>query len=280
MATHSASDLNAQYRTIDVPIELINEPVIPERETMEEADLAELAMNIGEIGLIKPLVLKQVGDRFEVIAGHRRFLACRIANYTPIPSRIQTEGLVDPLAILIAENAHVEAVNPVEEARFYDRVLRELCENDVDMLCLKVRRRREYVEDRLNILRGDPRVTAALQGKQISLAVARELNKVMDPHRQLLLLDVAVTQGATARQVATWRRDVDGLPPLLPMEGTDGLHPANVQALPAAFKPECLFCEDSEDQHLMEVFFMHKPCKRIVSKMLGRVTEAPEVRPT
>src|SRR5947209_3370813 len=156
MATASPEALNAQYRSAEIALDLLDEPAIPERETMEEADLADLAMSIAEIGLIKPLIVKAVGDRFEVTAGHRRLLACRIANYSPVPCRVQSGAEVDPLAVLVAENAHVERVNAVEEARFYARLLEEKCENDVDLLCVKVRRRRSYVEDRLLILRGYP----------------------------------------------------------------------------------------------------------------------------
>jgi ParB family transcriptional regulator, chromosome partitioning protein len=270
MATPSAAELNAQYQSREIPLELLDEPTLPERETMEETDLADLALNIAEIGLIKPLVVKAVGDRFEVTAGHRRLLACRLANYSPVPCRVQSAGDVDPLAVLIAENGHVESVNPVEEARFYQRVLVERCGNDVDVLCIKVRRRREYVEDRLNLLRGDSRVVEALWRKRISLAVARELNKIKDPNRLLLLLDVSIEQGATARQVAQWRKDSAQLDPLNPADSDPADQATNPMAIAAGYRMECMFCEDTDDPHLMEMFYLHKPCKKIVLKMLGR----------
>lgn len=270
MATASAADLNAQYRSEEIPLDLLDEPTLPERETMEETDLADLALNIAEIGLIKPLIVKAVGDRYEVTAGHRRLLACRLANYSPVPCRVQAGGDVDPLAVLIAENAHVESVNPVEEARFYARLLVERCGNDVDLLVIKVRRRREYVEDRLLLLRGYPEVIEALHAKRISLAVARELNKVRDPNRLLLLLDVSIQQGATGRQVAQWRKETDGLAPLLAADSDPADQATNPNAIAPTFKPECLFCEDTEDPHLMEMFYLHKPCKKIVQRMLGR----------
>lgn len=269
----ASHELNAQFESRDIPIELLDEPAVPERETMEEVDLADLAISIGNEGLINPITVKPVGDRYEVTAGHRRLLACRIANYSPVPCRVKVGGEVDPLALLVAENQHREAVNPVEEARFYQRVLIELCENDVDMLCIKVRRRREYVEDRLILLRGNPDVLEALHKKRISLAVARELNKCSDPPRLLILLDTAVNQGATARQVAEWRRQGEILGPVGMAEGDGADQSTNESAQPPTFVMECLFCQDQNDPHLMEMFYLHKPCLRILLRMLQRNPE-------
>ena len=259
-----------RYKAKDIPLELLDEPAIPERETMEEFDLAELAASIADVGIIQPLTVIPVGARYEVTAGHRRLLACRIAKYSPVPCRVRISGSIDPLAILVAENAHRESVNPVEEARFYVRLLDEHCGNDVDALCLMVRRRREYVEDRLNILRGYPQVVAALQAKKISFAVARELNKVADPNRVLILLDTSVQQGASARQVMEWRRASDLMAPIvLNGEGTTDA-PTDAPAPPAAFAPQCIFCEGTEHPHMMEFAYVHSPCKSILERMLQR----------
>lgn len=270
MATTSAESLNSQYETRDIAIELIDEPERPERETMDERELAELAMNIAEVGLIKPLVVKPKGERFEVVAGHRRLMACRIVDYTPVPCRVKVNGEVDPIAILVSENAHTEAVNPVEEARFYQGLLTQRCGNDIDALCIAVRRRREYVEDRLLLLLGYPQVIKALQHKRISFAVARELNKVRDPNRLLLLLDTACNQGASARQVAQWRTEANRMGPVF---GPEDLNATNAQITGPVVEPfvmRCLFCESAEDPSMMEMVYLHKPCKRIVKNMLGR----------
>jgi ParB/RepB/Spo0J family partition protein len=256
-----------------IPLDLIDEPAVPERETMEEADLAELAMSIKDVGLIQPLTLKQTGDRYEVTAGHRRLLACRIVQLSPVPSIIKANGNVDPLAILVAENAHRENVNPVEEARFYARILESVCQNDVDLLCLKVRRNRGFVEDRLNLLLGYPKVIEALHQKKISLAVARELNKVKHPNQLMLLLDTSVRQGATARQVAEWRREYDGQADFQLASADPNDQATNPNAIAPTYRPECLFCEDGDDPHLMEMVYLHKPCRKIVLKMLGRLAD-------
>ena len=254
-ATAAWNELAARYEERLIPYGLLDPPEEAERETMEEGELADLALSIAEIGLIKPLVVVPRGDRFEIVAGHRRFLACGIANMEAVPCRVKVGGDVDTDAIKVAENAHVEAVNPIEEARFYQRLLTKSCNNDVDLLCLKVRRRRSYVEDRLLLLRGNPRVIEALHQKQISIAVARELNKINDPNRLLILLDTSVQQGATARQVAEWRRNADMMGPVQ-VADSDPNDQANN---PAAIAPEstlkCWFCDSEKFPSMMEFVY-------------------------
>jgi|SRR5579862_206493 len=259
-----------------IPLDLIDEPAIAERQTMDEVELGELALDIQQNGLIQPLVVKPVGKRFEVIAGHRRLLACRIITLSPVPCIVKPAEVVDPLALMVAENAHREDVNPVEEARFYQRILTEQCGNDVDLLCIKVRRKRGYVEDRLLLLMGHETVVEALHQRKISIAVARELNKCKQPIRLRLLLDTAINQGATARQVAQWRKEYDEQPDIQLASPDPADQSTNPSALPYQPFMVCLFCEDSDDTHLMEIVYLHKPCAKIVRKMLGRVEEQPQ----
>lgn len=262
--------LNAQFESREIPLDLIDEPQVPERETMEETDLAELAMSIGGVGLIKPLIVKPMGVRYEVVAGHRRLIGCRLANYSPVPCRIKVNGEVDPLAILVAENAHTESVNPVHEARFYQRLLLERCENDVDLVCATVRRKRAHVEDRLVLLQGYPAVVDALEKKKIPLAVARELNKVKFPNQLMLLLDTCITQGATARTVMGWCKELNANEDFrVTFADSASQAETGVVNVPG-FQQLCFFCEDGADPHLMVTVAMHRPCHKMVEKLLGR----------
>jgi ParB/RepB/Spo0J family partition protein len=273
MATASPAALNAGYEYAELDLDLIDEPAVPERQTMDEAELAELALSIQEVGLIKPLVVKPTAERYEVIAGHRRLLACRIVKLSPVPCRIRRGDAASNLSILVHENAHTEAVNPVEEAMFYQRVLEEQCDNDVDLLCIRVRRRREFVEDRLLLLMGYPQVRDALFNRRISIAVARELNKVPDPNRLLILLDSSITMGATARQVMEWRKQYQDAPPIeLPpdaAEAPDGSAPSPV----ATSGPCCIVCQDTFEPSSMAIVYIHKLCSRQLDRMLNRAQD-------
>jgi len=260
MATTEAAVHNAQYKHADIPLDLIDEPEHPERETMDEQELAELALSIREVGLVEPLVVKRVGDRFEVIAGHRRLLGCRMVAYTPVPCRVRDDGNIDHLAILIAENAHREDPNPIEEARFYQRILDAKAGGDVDKLCEIVRRNRDFVEGRLLLLMGYPQVTEALAQRRITIAVARGLNKCADANRLLILLDTAINSGATARQVAEWVRDANGLPPIeLPADDANTAA-GNGAAGATNCGMVCCFCGGAKHPHVMRIIWVHETC--------------------
>jgi len=258
------------YDDRHIPLDLIDEPSLPERETMEETELAELALDIMTIGLTNPITVFQRGDRYETIAGHRRLLACRLAGYSPVPCRVKQGANIDPLAILVSENEHREPVNPVHQGRFYQRVLVERAGNDVDKLCAIVKRRRELVEDRLILIQQHPAIVAAVESKKISLAVARELTKCRDENRLVLLLDVAIQSGATAKQIAEWRQQGAEL-------GDVQVPPADAENTAPPAVPyvdhnpmTCVLCMGAEYPHLMEMLWVHGPCRTMLMRMLSR----------
>lgn len=255
-----------EFRLID--FDLIDDPQAPERETMDPQALYELSESIKEVGLIKPLIVKPVAGRFEVIAGHRRKIACGIAQYSPVPCRVKINDTVSEISLMVHENAHTEPVNPVEEARFYQRYLVEACGSDVDVLCDKLKRRRNFVEDRLLILSGSHRVAAALEKGQISFGVAQQLNRVKDAGHLLLLLDQSIQQGATVRTVTEWVRDANQAEPiqLPPLPSPDS--PEAAAAPIIGLQQRCFFCNSTKHAHSFRLVWLHGPCEDIVREAL------------
>jgi ParB/RepB/Spo0J family partition protein len=275
--TNDSAELNAQFEYREIELSLIDDPVLAERRTMEPLELAELAQSIKTDGLIKPLIVKPVSGRFEVVAGHRRLIGCRIAQYSPVPCRVLVKGLFDPLAIMVSENAYTEPVNAIEEAHFYATLLTDKCNNDVDRLCAMVRRNRNFVEDRLLLLLGYPEVVEALRLRQIPIGTAKALNKCKDPVQLTVLLNVAVTQGATSRQVTEWVRDANGLAPIeLPERTTN---PSGENGFPPGTNCGmiCVFCKSAKHTHSMEMLWVHNTCKDILDQLLcGQQPFQPE----
>lgn len=243
------------------------------RDTMDELALQELCESITKIGVVEPLVVERAGDRFRVVAGHRRLIACQAAKFTPVPCVVRDAGAVDPAAVTIAENYYREDVNPVEEAAFLDKLLEERCGGDVDVLAALIRHRREYVEDRILLIRGDAEVLAALREHKITLAVARELNKVKDPGYRALYTDAAVRGGATASVVRTWRASGSELQAIAPDAGAAAPGESATQTTAPAGELRCMFCEETEDPHLMELKWIHRHCNKILGRVLDRASQ-------
>lgn len=240
---------------------------------MDEVALAELAESIRRVGVIEPLVIERTGDRFRVIAGHRRLIACGIVHFSPVPCLVRNAGEVDPAAVAVAENYYREDVNPAEEAIFLDRLLKDRCNGDVDLLATLIRHRREYIDDRLLLLRGSEEVLHELAARRIPLAVARELNKVKDPGQRVMYLDAAIRGGATASVVRTWRSGSELTEQPAPANGI----PSDPAAASATVAPapvmECLFCGDADDPHLIEVVYLHRQCRKFLGRILDRSHE-------
>ena len=252
-----------------VGIDLIDEPVQAIRETMDEQALADLADSIATVGLINPLVLEKNGERYRVIAGHRRLIACQIIGHKTVRCIVRDRGQVDPVAVTLAENYYRETVNPVEEAEFLRRLLDERCHNDIELLAGLVKQKVSYIDDRLLLLRGDPAILESLRMQLISLAVARELNRVKHLETRRWLLDAALRGGATAALVRKWRADHDN--PHTP-EAAATVQTADGAAAAAAVNAaqlRCYFCDDTQNAHMMRAVWLHEYCERAFRKLLG-----------
>jgi ParB/RepB/Spo0J family partition protein len=267
-ATSTSAATAVRQFYADIAIELIDAPPRPMRDTMDEEDLAKLAQSILEIGVVEPLVVERNGDRFTLIAGHRRLIAAGIARLVTLPCIVRERGEIDPLAVTVAENYYREDVNPAEEAAFLAELLETRCGGDMETLAAIIHHTVGYIDDRLALLKGDATVLDELRNRRINLAVARELNRVKDDGRRLVYLDAAIRGGATAAVVRRWRADGEILGdtqmPDAAAAGTDG----QPQMIAPSSALQCFFCGDADEQSLIEVFYLHRPCKKFLQRIL------------
>jgi len=242
----------------DIPLELIDEPARPSRETMDEDKLMELVVSVQQLGVIEPIVVEAIGGRFRIHAGHRRFCAAVAAELKTIPAVVYPEGQLAG-----------------EEASFFARLLEEECGGDVDRLCELVRQKRGYVEGRLLLLQGDPEVFACVKAKGIGVTVARELNAVKDQGMRRVFLDAARKGGASARMVQQWRLDNEKLAPVAAPDTGPGDNQYSTVATPQT-SFACLLCEGTDEPWDMELIYMHRRCRKItLDRFLAKVKGEP-----
>ena len=189
-----------------VPIAELVEPVHTARTTMDDAKLDSLVDSIRDIGIFTPLlVLPKKNGSFEVVAGHRRLKAARIIGMGKAPCIIVDD--VDAAdAIKIHENVEREELSPADEAIFYAELFERLGE-DTEVVAARVKRSRDHIEGRLNLLRGDKHVFEALAKGQISIGVANEMNRMELEQDRLYHLDYCVRTGASVAVARQWRVD-------------------------------------------------------------------------
>ena len=242
-----------------ISINELREPAQVARATLDEQGLDELAESIRRVGVINPLVVKEVDGGYEVVAGHRRLLAGRRAGLVALPCLVRSARDADPTAIKLHENLYRQELTPVEEAAFFAELLPS-CDNDTDKLCALVKQSRTYVEGRLLLLAGDPEVLAAVAQREISLGVAEELNKIKRETDRRWYLKWARETGATRATVRTWRQISEAQ--VDPAPGAPAFRPTPP---PVAFTGRdifvCWICGEKEPVTDLEFHHLHRSCR-------------------
>jgi ParB family chromosome partitioning protein len=182
---------------------------------MDDDRMNSLVVSIRAVGVLEPLLVRPAGDGvFEVVAGHRRLKASRIAGLAELPCiDLETDELAD--AVKIHENLEREDLSPSDEAIFYAELYEQRGE-DVDVVAELVKKSRGHVESRLHLIRGDKHVFAALAAGKISIGVAEELNKFSREEDRLFHLDYCTRTGATVATARQWRLDANRRAELAP----------------------------------------------------------------
>ena len=267
-----ASVAKLRPRPQQLAVALIDEPSRAMRETMDEGKLSELIESIRAHGLINPIAVKLSGERFEVLAGHRRFIAVKALGWASVTCMVYPEQLPTARAIKAAENTFREDVNPAEEARFLWEVCERECGNDTVTLAQQMGLRVDYVEARMNLVRGDADVLAALAKAEIGIGVAAELNLVRDPIRRRMLLQAAVDGGCSIAQMRQWRTQgnaIDALMPGPPIVEDLKAHGDGMAPVPLI---ECFFCGEGPQAGGIQTLYVHQPCFNHFNRLLERAS--------
>jgi ParB family chromosome partitioning protein len=194
-------------RVAEVAIDRIRpNPYQPRQEFKEEA-LDELASSIDELGVIQPITVRALGDgQFEIISGERRLRAARKAGIERLPAFIRKANSEEMLEMALVENVQREELNPVEVALGYQRLMEE-CGLTQEEVSEKVSKSRATVSNFLRLLRLPPRVQAALRDKEVAMGHARALIAIDDEDAQVKLLEEAIEEDLSVREVERRARD-------------------------------------------------------------------------
>lgn len=186
-----------------LPMGLIREPKLAARATMSDARMQELIASFKEIGQIEPITVERSGKEYEIVTGHRRYLAARQCGWTEISAMVYEPGAAHSMAMMLHENIVREQLNPAEEALFMAQA-REQYDLDEQGLCELFKRPATYIGNRFALLRGDPKVFSALQRGEIRVGVAHELNRIAEDDMRFYYLDIARRSDPTRNTVHQW----------------------------------------------------------------------------
>jgi len=176
---------------------IVPSPLQPRKDFGREA-LQELIDSIRQHGIIQPLIVRQAGARFELIAGERRWRAAQEIGLTEVPAIIRTANDLEVLELSLIENLQRADLNPIEEAQGYARLANEFGMRQED-IALKVGRSRAAVANALRLLDLHPQLQVWLAQDLLSVGHAKVLLALKASEEQLLAAETVLRRNATVR---------------------------------------------------------------------------------
>src|SRR6266487_1802415 len=191
-----AVELGERVHQIDLA-GIVPSALQPRKDFGREA-LQELIDSIRQHGIIQPLIVRQVGARFELIAGERRWRAAQEAGLSQVPVIIRSASDMEVLELSLIENLQRADLNPIEEAQGYARLASEFGMRQED-IGLKVGRSRAAVANAMRLLDLHPQVQVWLAQALLSVGHAKVLLALKTPEEQLLAAETVLRRNATVR---------------------------------------------------------------------------------
>lgn len=175
-------------------------PNQPRREFDEKA-LEELAESIRNFGIIQPITLRQLSeDRYQIIAGERRWRASQMAGIQRIPAYIRTADDENMMQMALVENIQREELNPIEVALAYQHLI-ERYNLKQEELSEKIGKNRATIANTLRLLKLPAQVQMAIKNRQIDKGHARALLSLADPAMQVKFFKEVLEKGYSVRQI-------------------------------------------------------------------------------
>ena len=191
-------------RFAEIPVELIHPNPRQPRQVFDEEDISELAASIAEVGLLQPIVVRQVptapgeDPRYELIMGERRLRASKEAGLETIPAVVRDTDDVDLLRDALLENLHRVQLNPLEEAAAYQQLLEDFRCTHAE-LSERIARSRSQISNTLRLMKLPPLVQRRLAANVISAGHARALLGLPNAAEMERLAQRVVAEGLSVR---------------------------------------------------------------------------------
>ncbi|WP_322756422.1 ParB/RepB/Spo0J family partition protein [Frankia sp. Cas3] len=185
----------------EIPVDSVTPNPRQPRMHFDEETLEELAASLREVGLLQPIVVREImPGRYELVMGERRWRASRLAGFSQIPAIVRDTTDDAMLRDALLENLHRQQLNPLEEAAAYEQLLRDFGATHEE-LAGKLGRSRSHVTNMIRLLGLPPAVQRRVAAGVLSAGHARALLSLGDPDSQDRLATRIVAEGLSVRAV-------------------------------------------------------------------------------
>ena len=199
---NTLENTNNKENTINtLKISLVDPKSDQPRKYFDKEALEELSDSIRENGLLQPILVREYGEgRYQIIAGERRFRACKLAGLTEIPAIVLDRDDKAAAQIALIENIQREDLNPLEEALAY-RSLKEEYDMTQEELSERIGKSRSAIANSIRLLDLPDEILTMVAARELSAGHARTLLGVKDRDDMILLAQFAAEQDLSVRQL-------------------------------------------------------------------------------
>ena len=192
----------------EIPVEEIDRNPYQTRTRMDDVALAELAASIQSVGVVQPIVVRKIdGGRYQLIAGQRRWAAAERAGKQTVPAIVRVVSAEQALEMTIIENLQREDLNPMEQARAYERLAKEFGLTQ-EQMAQKTGKDRASVANYLRLLKLPLEVQAEIENGPLTLGHAKVLMSLESPELIAKVAKVVVEDALSVRQTEDVVRDI------------------------------------------------------------------------
>lgn len=191
--------MSTERKVVEIKVDDILPNRFQPRIKFDEVAINDLSASIKEHGVIQPLVVRKIGDKYEIIAGERRYKASVMAGLETVPAIITELNDKDSAEVALIENVQRQNLTPIEEAVSYKKIL-DMGYLTQEQLANKLGKSQSSIANKLRLLNLDDDVQDALLNGQISERHARSLLKLPRPAQQRDMLDRIIEERLTVRR--------------------------------------------------------------------------------
>jgi ParB family chromosome partitioning protein len=165
---------DASRRKFDIDLKLINPNPYQPRKKFDQAKLVELSQSIKEYGILTPILVRKFGDKYQIVAGERRFRAAQLSKLKTVPAIIETFNDNQMMEIALIENIQREDLNVIEEARAFAGIQTSFKVTQ-EQLSKRLGKSRSYIANLLRLLSLPNNVQDMIAEDKLSMGHARTL---------------------------------------------------------------------------------------------------------
>lgn len=184
----------------EVPVESVDVNPYQPRSNMDQDSISDLAESIRSEGLLQPIVVRQVGDKYQIIAGERRYRACLQLKLKTIPARVIEASDSSSAVMSMIENLQREGLNPIEEAKGYASLVRDF-DLTQEAVAERVGKGRATVANALRLLQLDQEIQGYLGRSHLSVGHAKVLLQIEDAKQRVLVSRKILEENMSVREL-------------------------------------------------------------------------------